>query len=236
MNLRIRTILLCAVVLSFSVSLRAQDTSETPLLHTGVLYSASSSQDTSGAPPDFVNVDQMPRIISQTIPVYPEKAKKAGVEGRVIVKLLIDTKGDVRKAILMKSSDGIFDKPSLDAAMKYKFSPAMYRDNPVSVWVIIPFTYRLKPDSTEMASDTTLAGKYKMEMIDAIKISEAYQEMVKKFDAGMYFDRMKEYQKALKSYQDFLDRSRQFQYGPEEMVRYAKMMVRKYSAMPVKNK
>lgn len=236
MSLRRQSIFLFAVMLSFTLTLRAQDTSKASLVHSDVMRAAADPEDTSGAPPDFVNVDQMPRIISQMIPVYPEKAKKAGVEGRVIVKLWIDTKGDVRKAILMKSSDEIFDKPSLDAAMKYKFSPAMYRDNPVSVWVIIPFTYRLKPDSTGMGSDTTLAGKYKKEMIDAIKISEAYQEMVKKFDAGMYFDRMKEYQKALKSYRDFLDRSKQFHYGPEEMVRYAKMMVKKYSVMRVKNK
>ena len=236
MNLRIRSALLLSAVLLLSPCLRAQDTSRSSALHSDLIRSNSSPQDTSAAPPDFVNVDQMPKIISQSIPVYPEKAKKAGIEGRVIVKLWIDTKGDVRKAILLKSTDEIFDKPSLDAAMKYRFSPAVYRDSPVSVWVVIPFTYKLKPDSGEVAGDTTLAGKYRKEMIDAIKASESYQEAIKKYDAAMYFERKNQQQKALKLYREFLEQIKEFPNSPEEMVRYARMMVKKYSATEVKHK
>lgn len=207
-------------------SLRSMKSRTSPAGH---LILSQATNDTSKAPPDFVNVDIMPRIVSQVVPRYPETAKKKGIEGRVIVKLWIDKKGDVRKAFILKSTNKIFDQPSIDAAMKYKFSPVTYRDKPVSVWVIVPFNYRLKPESAETVSDTTLAGKYKKEMIDVLRRANSYEEMVKQYDAAMYFQRMRRYKEALKSYRDFLKRSKDFPNAPEEMVRHAKLMVEKYS-------
>lgn len=230
-----------AVVFLAVPILRGQDltlvTSPVPAAGHPVL--SECTNDTSVVPPAGGNLDAEPQIIYKVVPKYPEAARKKGMEGRVIVKLWVGPKGNVRKAILMKSTDPIFDKPSLDAAMKYKFSPGMYRDKPVSVWVIIPFNYRLKPESAETTSDTTLLRKYKTEMKvmdENMQRSNEYQLMITRYDDAMYFQRMKEHKKAAESYRDFLKRSKDFANAPREMVRHAEQMVKEYSKMEGKAK
>ncbi len=226
MNIVKQVVLISAVLFLLPPFVRAQDTTSVML----------AVQDTSKAPPDFLNVDTPPQIISQAIPEYPEAAKKEGIDGRVYLKLWVGKDGLVKKVVLMKSSNEIFDKPSIAAAMKYKFSPAILRDRPVDVWVVIPFTFKLKPDMPgATVKDASAAMKqFKGESAEDefTKLSQnfqSYQEMIKKYDAAMYFQRMKDYKKAVKSYREFLKQSKEFPYAPEEMVRYAKLMIRKYS-------
>ncbi len=97
-----------------------------------------------GPPPDFVPVEKEPQIIKQVMPKYPELAQRAGIEGRVIVKIWVDKDGKPHKAIVMKSDAEIFNQPAVDAAMQYRFTPAIMNKGPVAVWVVIPFTFKLK--------------------------------------------------------------------------------------------
>ncbi len=94
-------------------------------------------------PPDFVPVEKEPQIIKQVVPKYPELAQRAGIEGRVWVKIWVDKDGKPHKAIVMKSDAQIFDQPAVDAAMQYRFTPAIMNKGPVAVWVVIPFTFKL---------------------------------------------------------------------------------------------
>jgi outer membrane biosynthesis protein TonB len=44
----------------------------------------------------------------------------------------------------MKSDARVFDQPAIDAAMQWIFAPAMMKQGPVSVWVEVPFNFRLQ--------------------------------------------------------------------------------------------
>jgi protein TonB len=100
--------------------------------------------DEDAPPPDFVPVEKEPQIIHQVIPKYPELAQRAGIEGRVIVKIWVDKDGKPHKAVVLKSDAEIFNQPAIDAAMAYRFTPAIMNKGPVAVWVVIPFTFKLK--------------------------------------------------------------------------------------------
>jgi len=91
----------------------------------------------------FVEVEIMPDIINQVNPVYPEEAKKNGIEGRVWVKALVSKEGNVKKAVAVKSDNEIFNQAAIEAAMKYRFTPAMQSGKPVAVWVVMPFKFEL---------------------------------------------------------------------------------------------
>ncbi len=95
-------------------------------------------------PPKFVFVEIAPVIIKRVQPVYPEIARKAGIEGTVWVELWITKEGKVKKAVVVKSASEIFNQPTLDAAVQFVFTPAMMQNGPVAVWVTLPFHYRLK--------------------------------------------------------------------------------------------
>ncbi len=100
-----------------------------------------SSDDTP--PPDFVPIEKEPQVIREVKPAYPELAQKAGIEGRVIVKIWVDKDGKPHKAIVLKSDAEIFNNAAINAAMQYRFTPALMNKGPVAVWVVIPFTFRL---------------------------------------------------------------------------------------------
>lgn len=97
-----------------------------------------------GPPPDFVPYEKEPVVIKRVNPVYPEIARRAGVEGKVYVKAWVDKEGKVRKVEVMKSDADIFNQAAIDAVMQWVFTPALMKSGPVSVWVAIPLTFKLQ--------------------------------------------------------------------------------------------
>lgn len=76
--------------------------------------------------------------------IYPEIAKRAGVEGKVIVKAFVDENGTVTKVEILKGIGAGCDEAALNAVMITKFNPGKQRGNPVKVQVSIPIVFKLK--------------------------------------------------------------------------------------------
>ena len=91
----------------------------------------------------FIPVEKEPDLVVSTKPDYPEIAKRAGVEGTVFVKILIDKDGKPKKAVVIKSSADMFNEVSIAAAMKCVFTPAIQNKHPISVWLVMPFKFKL---------------------------------------------------------------------------------------------
>jgi protein TonB len=98
----------------------------------------------------FVAYDEAPTPIGgfpaiQKNLVYPEIARKAGVEGRVYVQVIIDEKGNVVNASITKSlGNNGCDEAAIAAIKSVKWKPAKQRDKPVKVSVGIPVVFKLK--------------------------------------------------------------------------------------------
>lgn len=92
---------------------------------------------------EFVPIEKQPEIVKRVLPEYPEIAKRAGVEGTVWVKILLDKQGKPEKAVVIKSDAEMFNKPATDAAIKFLFTPAIQDKKPVKVWVTFPFKFKL---------------------------------------------------------------------------------------------
>jgi protein TonB len=90
-------------------------------------------------------VEKKPKTIHQAVPVYPEMARTAGIEGNVVVTAVVDTLGNVSSAeILASSGSTLLDQAALEAARNCIFSPGMQQDRPVPVYVSIPFSFKLQ--------------------------------------------------------------------------------------------
>lgn len=97
----------------------------------------------------FVAVEDMPQPIGgiQAIEkriVYPEIAKRAGIEGTVYVLAYLNKKGDVVKVEVAKGMPGGLNEAAIDAVKKTKFTPGKQRGKPVNVKVMIPIKFRLE--------------------------------------------------------------------------------------------
>ena len=75
--------------------------------------------------------------------VYPELAKRAGIEGTVIVIAYVDKTGKVTKAEVARGIGGGCDEAAVEAVMKNSFNPGMQRGKPVNVKVAIPIKFKL---------------------------------------------------------------------------------------------
>ncbi|MEA3432032.1 MAG: energy transducer TonB [candidate division WOR-3 bacterium] len=94
--------------------------------------------------PDFVPYDTPPEPVYITKPKYPEIGRKAGIEGIVYLKLLLDTTGYVIDVKVVKSLNPAFDESAAKAARTWRFTPAKQRDRPVRVWLGYPVRFTLK--------------------------------------------------------------------------------------------
>jgi periplasmic protein TonB len=99
--------------------------------------------DDEGPPPDFVPYEKEPTVVKRIEPKYPDLALRAGLEGNVLVKVWVDKAGKVRKVVLLKSDAPVFEEAAISAASQWVFTPAVMQKGPVSVWVSIPFRFRL---------------------------------------------------------------------------------------------
>jgi len=100
-------------------------------------------------PTYFVAVEEMPAPIGGIVAiqkkiVYPEIAKRAGVEGKVYVLAFVDESGIVTKAQIIKGIGAGCDEAALDAVRRTKFTPGKQRGKPVKVQVSIPILFKLQ--------------------------------------------------------------------------------------------
>jgi len=76
---------------------------------------------------------------------YPEIARKAGIEGKVIIYAKINTKGVVINTKVVKPlGNSGCNEAAINAIKAVKWKPAMQRDKPVTVWVSVPVQFKLR--------------------------------------------------------------------------------------------
>jgi protein TonB len=97
----------------------------------------------------FVAVEETPEPIGgieaiQKKIVYPEIAKRAGVQGRVFIKAFVDENGVVRRAEVLKGIGAGCDEAAVQAVMQTPFKPGKQRGKPVKVQVSIPIIFKLQ--------------------------------------------------------------------------------------------
>jgi protein TonB len=88
-------------------------------------------------------VTKMPTLVGDFRIPYPPEAKKKGVQGPVLMDLLIDTKGVVRQAALLQGPGEGLNEAALEAVKQLKFQPAEVEGKPVSVKIRYSYKFVL---------------------------------------------------------------------------------------------
>ena len=82
-------------------------------------------------------------MISCEPPVYPAIVRDTGIEGTVMVRVLVALNGHVKNAYVVDGSPALHEA-ALKCARTAFFKPAMQGTHPVEVWVVIPITFELR--------------------------------------------------------------------------------------------
>jgi len=84
-----------------------------------------------------------PRLISAPDPVYTDAARRAMLQGIVVVSLVVGADGLVRDPHILTSLRHDLDDSALQAVREWKFEPATKNGQPVEVHVNVQVSFRL---------------------------------------------------------------------------------------------
>ncbi len=98
------------------------------------------------SPEEFIPYEVYPVQISTANPVYPPLAQRAGIQGVVWLKALVDKEGKVRNVIIVKDSEANagFEEAAIEAAYKTTWKPAIANGQPIALWVTYKVEFVLK--------------------------------------------------------------------------------------------
>lgn len=113
-----------------------------PVSDPGPTPSGGSAVNPDPAEGVFVAFDRAPVPYYQPSPVYPQWPKELGIEGRVVLHVLVGRDGRVARITVLRDVKGLTDA-ARDAIARWLFHPAPSGNNPVAVWVEIPIEFRL---------------------------------------------------------------------------------------------
>lgn len=100
-------------------------------------------------PEIFMVVEEMPELVGgigdlQRKIKYPEIAKKAGVEGMVVIQFVVDENGRVADPEVVKGIGAGCDEEALRVVQDARFKPGRQRGKPVKVRFSLPVRFKLK--------------------------------------------------------------------------------------------
>lgn len=122
---------------SLSVQVPKQPPPSNPEPSTQSMQSAKSNYQ-------LAEVDQKPQLISRVQPIYPYSAKNREITGMVVLKFIVNTKGEVTNISVVEAKPkGIFEQSAISAVKKWAFKPGTYQGEPVRTWVTVPITFEL---------------------------------------------------------------------------------------------
>lgn len=75
---------------------------------------------------------------------YPEMARRANIQGQVVIRVYIDKEGKPKKWLIQSSDSQMLNDAAIKAVLKTVFTPAIQNKQPVGCWISIPITFKLK--------------------------------------------------------------------------------------------
>ena len=86
---------------------------------------------------------QQPERIVYVSPVYPELARRARIEGPVILEAMIDKQGNVSDARILRSLALGLDEAAMDAVKQWKYTTTFHNGQPVDVILTVTVVFEL---------------------------------------------------------------------------------------------
>lgn len=98
----------------------------------------------TSAPAEAPTVAEELQIRRQIEPVYPAASRRAGEEGTVTLKVLVDERGRAREVRVARSSGHArLDESAAEALRRWLFAPATNGSVPIAAWTTVRVTFRL---------------------------------------------------------------------------------------------
>lgn len=94
-------------------------------------------------------VDSLPQLdvhyLTNPAPQYPSLSRRAGEEGKVVLRVMVEISG-LPSQVIVSTSSGFerLDRAAVASVSRWKFAPARRDQKPVPAWVLVPVVFSLK--------------------------------------------------------------------------------------------
>lgn len=144
-----------------SAGTRQLDVSTAPPPPTETSASAAPPTETTPPPPPPAPVAEVPlgpgvysavplggtqpEEVDRVLPRYPSQARRAGVQGAVVVRGIVRKDGTIDNVEIIKDLPYGLGEAARDAVSRWRFRPATYRGDPIDVYYTVTVNFRLTP-------------------------------------------------------------------------------------------
>jgi protein TonB len=95
------------------------------------------------SPVALYELDSQPTVIGDVRIPYPEDARSRGIEGTVVLSVLVDEGGRVRTVKVVSGPGGGLDQAAAKAVERIRFRPALRKGQPVAAQITYRYTFLL---------------------------------------------------------------------------------------------
>lgn len=119
--------------------------------------------------PAPINLNELKRMIG-----YPKEALEKEIEGKVIIRMMIDEKGNYVKHIIIKDPNPILTNAVSSKISALRFTPGIQKGKPIRVWVTIPFEFKLQPGNAPKATNAASGKTTYYDLAEALAAPNPY--------------------------------------------------------------
>jgi protein TonB len=105
--------------------------------------SSASASEAASAPMTLPNLNA--DYLHNPAPAYPSASRQLGEQGKVLLRVLVNSDGQVEQVTLRRSSGfERLDQAAQETVQKWRFVPARRGEQVVSAWVVVPVSFSLE--------------------------------------------------------------------------------------------
>jgi len=120
-----------------------------------------------------------PKLVKKVNPVYPEGARKKGVQGIVILEVKIDESGKVMDAMVLRSVPGL-DQAAIEAIKQWIYEPMLIQGKPVKAIFTVTVAFKLGEKDIEKFAEGAVKVKDQISPPKLVRLVEpVYPEIAR---------------------------------------------------------
>jgi TonB family protein len=107
-----------------------------------------------------------PKLVKKVEPVYPDEAKKAGLEGAVVVGGVTDENGKVIDAKILKGAHELLNKAAIAAVKQWEYQPFIISGKPIPVEFTVTMKFNLDEKDKAVTADEEVNAGINVDVFD----------------------------------------------------------------------
>jgi protein TonB len=92
---------------------------------------------------EISDLDETPRLLKGERPRHPTNLLREGISGEVRLRVILDERGQVLVQDVISSSHTAFERPAIEAAERFRYTPPTKNGEPARTQFVLPMKFTI---------------------------------------------------------------------------------------------